>query len=119
MELSALVKAVNVRRGSVADAVSTDDVIQAIKKLRSLGGGFDVVTIGSVKVSPSLLMWGCQGLEHIATPSFCSRCAFTLNTISTQPHYVSNRTQQHCVSSRCVHLNCCSLCSMFDPCLVS
>uniref|UniRef100_A0A7S0RI08 Vacuolar protein sorting-associated protein n=1 Tax=Chlamydomonas leiostraca TaxID=1034604 RepID=A0A7S0RI08_9CHLO len=49
MELGALVKAVNARRGSSVEAVSTDDVIQAIKKLRALGGGFDVVTIGALK----------------------------------------------------------------------
>lgn len=30
--------------------VSADDVLRAIKKLRALGGGFDMVTIGSGQV---------------------------------------------------------------------
>ncbi|PNW70123.1 hypothetical protein CHLRE_17g706650v5 [Chlamydomonas reinhardtii] len=46
MELPALLRAVSRRRGGAAEPVSEDDVVRAIKKLRVLGGGFDLVTIG-------------------------------------------------------------------------
>ncbi|KXZ41680.1 hypothetical protein GPECTOR_323g36 [Gonium pectorale] len=46
MELPALLRAVTRRRGGGAEPVSEDDVVRAIKKLRVLGGGFDLVTIG-------------------------------------------------------------------------
>jgi ESCRT-II complex subunit VPS22 len=34
------------RRGALADPVSDDDITRAIKKLRCLGGGLDLVAIG-------------------------------------------------------------------------
>ncbi len=35
------------RRGSVADPISTDDVVRAVEKLKVLGGGFGLVTVGA------------------------------------------------------------------------
>jgi len=46
MELPALLKYVNKRRGAQADSVSEDDVVRSIKKLKVLGNGFNLVTIG-------------------------------------------------------------------------
>jgi len=46
--LSALTRAVARRRGSAADPVSEDDVARALKKLRALGPGVDVVELGGV-----------------------------------------------------------------------
>lgn len=34
------------RRGSAADPISEDDLLRAIEKLQSLGGGYGVVRIG-------------------------------------------------------------------------
>jgi ESCRT-II complex subunit VPS22 len=42
------------RRGAVADAVSEDDLISAIKQLKVLGGGFGVVNIGNKKLVSSV-----------------------------------------------------------------
>lgn len=36
------------RRGALADPVSEDDITRSIKKLKCLGGGLDLVTIGSI-----------------------------------------------------------------------
>lgn len=46
MELSALRAAVLKRRGARAEPVSEDDVLRALKKLKALGGGIDVSSIG-------------------------------------------------------------------------
>lgn len=46
--LAALTAAVARRRGSAADPVSEDDVARALKKLRALGPGVDVVELGGV-----------------------------------------------------------------------
>lgn len=46
IDLPSLLRHVNKRRGSQAEPASEDDVIRAIKKLRVLGGGFDLVNIG-------------------------------------------------------------------------
>lgn len=46
MDLPTLVKYVQRRRGSHTEPISEDDVVRAIKKLRVLGNGFDLVTIG-------------------------------------------------------------------------
>ncbi|GLC33277.1 hypothetical protein PLESTB_000351600 [Pleodorina starrii] len=46
MDLASLLRYVSKRRGSQAEPVSEDDVVRAIRKLRVLGGGFDLVTIG-------------------------------------------------------------------------
>jgi len=47
MELPMLLKYVNRRRGKLAEPVSEDDVVRAIKKIRVLGNGqFELVTIG-------------------------------------------------------------------------
>ncbi|KAG2491363.1 hypothetical protein HYH03_010362 [Edaphochlamys debaryana] len=46
MELGALQRAVARRRGTSAEPVSQDDVVRAIKKLRVLGGGFELLSIG-------------------------------------------------------------------------
>lgn len=46
--LAALTRAVARRRGSAADPVSEDDVARALKKLRALGPGVDVVELGGV-----------------------------------------------------------------------
>lgn len=43
LELSQLLRLVRARRGSAADPVSADDVLQAVKKLRSLDKSFSVV----------------------------------------------------------------------------
>ena len=42
------------RRGAVADAVSEDDLINAIKQLKVLGSGFGIVNIGSKKLVSSV-----------------------------------------------------------------
>ncbi|GBF94666.1 hypothetical protein Rsub_07402 [Raphidocelis subcapitata] len=47
MELGALRAAVLRRRGAKAEPVSDDDVRRALSKLKSLGGGLDLVTIGA------------------------------------------------------------------------
>lgn len=47
MELPALLRYVNRRRGAQAEPVSEDDVVRAIKKLKVLGGGFDMVAVGA------------------------------------------------------------------------
>lgn len=46
MELNALLTYVTRRRGSLADAISSDDVVRAIQKLKVLGNGFDLVKLG-------------------------------------------------------------------------
>eukprot|EP00201_Polytomella_parva_P021692 CAMPEP_0175048004 /NCGR_PEP_ID=MMETSP0052_2-20121109/5925_1 /TAXON_ID=51329 ORGANISM="Polytomella parva, Strain SAG 63-3" /NCGR_SAMPLE_ID=MMETSP0052_2 /ASSEMBLY_ACC=CAM_ASM_000194 /LENGTH=214 /DNA_ID=CAMNT_0016311973 /DNA_START=152 /DNA_END=796 /DNA_ORIENTATION=- len=46
MEVSALRRAVNARRGSQVDPVSEDDIIRAAQSLRVLGEGFRIVTVG-------------------------------------------------------------------------
>ncbi|WIA20184.1 hypothetical protein OEZ85_006032 [Tetradesmus obliquus] len=46
MELGALRAAVERRRGSRSDPVSEDDIVRAVRKLKVLGGGIDIVTIG-------------------------------------------------------------------------
>ncbi|KAF6261148.1 subunit of ESCRT-II complex [Scenedesmus sp. NREL 46B-D3] len=46
MELGQLRGAVERRRGSRSDPVSEDDIVRAIRKLKVLGGGIDIVTIG-------------------------------------------------------------------------
>eukprot|EP00775_Hariotina_reticulata_P006892 gene6892-7108_t len=47
VELGQLRAAVTRRRGSLSDPVSDDDIIRAIKKLKVLGGGIDVLHVGS------------------------------------------------------------------------
>jgi len=48
LELRALLRLVQARRGPAAgEAVSQDDVGRALKKLKVLGTGFDIVTIGT------------------------------------------------------------------------
>ncbi len=46
IDLPSLLRHVNKRRGSQAEPASEDDVVRSIKKLRVLGGGFDLVSIG-------------------------------------------------------------------------
>eukprot|EP00879_Flechtneria_rotunda_P020502 GHRR01021571.1.p1 GENE.GHRR01021571.1~~GHRR01021571.1.p1 ORF type:complete len:247 (+),score=73.94 GHRR01021571.1:298-1038(+) len=46
IELGQLRAAVTRRRGRLADPVSDDDIIRAIKKLKVLGSGIDVISIG-------------------------------------------------------------------------
>jgi ESCRT-II complex subunit VPS22 len=46
LDLVTLHRLVLRRRGSLADPISPDDIIQAVKKLKVLGGGFDLVKIG-------------------------------------------------------------------------
>eukprot|EP00878_Enallax_costatus_P028308 GHUV01030568.1.p1 GENE.GHUV01030568.1~~GHUV01030568.1.p1 ORF type:complete len:198 (+),score=40.83 GHUV01030568.1:409-1002(+) len=46
MELGQLRAAVTRRRGSLADPISDDDIIRAIKKLKVLGSGIDILVIG-------------------------------------------------------------------------
>jgi len=47
MELGAVRAAVVKRRGQRADPISEDDILRAVKKLKVLGGGLDVVTVGA------------------------------------------------------------------------
>uniref|UniRef100_A0A7R9SVP1 GAR domain-containing protein n=1 Tax=Polyblepharides amylifera TaxID=1486889 RepID=A0A7R9SVP1_9CHLO len=47
MPLTTLTQAVQRRRGSAADPVSEDDVKQAIKHIKVLGGGYRIVNIGN------------------------------------------------------------------------
>ena len=54
LELGALLAAVRRRRGERAAPVSVDDLVQAIKKLRVLGGGFDVVKVGRKRLVRSI-----------------------------------------------------------------
>jgi len=56
MALPDLLAAVRKRRGSVAPAVSEDDVLRAIAQLRALGGGWAVVTAGGVRCVRSVPM---------------------------------------------------------------
>lgn len=46
LDLETLHRSVERRRGSAADPVSLDDILQAIKNLKVLGGGFRVVELG-------------------------------------------------------------------------
>ncbi|GFR48530.1 hypothetical protein Agub_g10425 [Astrephomene gubernaculifera] len=46
MELGALLRAVNRRRGAAGEPASEDDVVRAIKKLAVLGGGWDLLVLG-------------------------------------------------------------------------
>ncbi len=54
VEIGDLVALVNKRRGTKVDAVSRDDVVQAIKKLGKLGSGFQLVQIGQKTVVQSV-----------------------------------------------------------------
>eukprot|EP01024_Parvocaulis_polyphysoides_P007856 TRINITY_DN12314_c3_g1_i1.p1 TRINITY_DN12314_c3_g1~~TRINITY_DN12314_c3_g1_i1.p1 ORF type:complete len:245 (+),score=27.93 TRINITY_DN12314_c3_g1_i1:92-826(+) len=47
MDLESLRKYVIKRRGSQADPVSEDDIVRSIKKLKVLGGGFDIIKVGN------------------------------------------------------------------------
>lgn len=49
VELRLLHKYVQKRRGSKAELISEDDLLRAIQKLKSLGGGFGVVRIGGTQ----------------------------------------------------------------------
>lgn len=46
MELGALLRFVQKRRGGMAEAVTEDDVVRALRKLKALGEGFDLVAVG-------------------------------------------------------------------------
>ncbi|QDZ18128.1 EAP30/Vps36 vacuolar sorting-associated protein [Chloropicon primus] len=54
MEIEELVVRVNKRRGHKVDAVSKDDVVQAIRKLGKLGSGFKLLNIGTRTVVQSV-----------------------------------------------------------------
>ena len=54
MEISDLVSQVNKRRGKKVEAVSKDDVVQAINKLSKLGGGFQLLQIGKRTIVQSV-----------------------------------------------------------------
>lgn len=76
MELSQLTAAVSRRRGSLADPISEDDITRAIKKLKVLGGGIDVLSIGSrtyirsvpgeFNLDKNTVMELAQGTGHIS-----------------------------------------------------
>ncbi len=46
IELPALLRLVQRRRGAGGEPVSEDDICRAIRKLKVLGGGFDLVAVG-------------------------------------------------------------------------
>jgi ESCRT-II complex subunit VPS22 len=48
IELPALLRLVQRRRGAQTEPVSEDDIVRAIRKLKVLGGGFDLVGVGSL-----------------------------------------------------------------------
>ena len=54
MDLRALQRYVERRRGLAAEPISRDDIMQAIKKLRVLGGGFRVLKLGDQRLVASL-----------------------------------------------------------------
>mmetsp|Transcript_24706 Transcript_24706/g.53210 ORF Transcript_24706/g.53210 Transcript_24706/m.53210 type:complete len:246 (+) Transcript_24706:259-996(+) len=54
VEINELVAQVNKRRGGKVEAVSRDDVKQAIKKLGKLGSGFQLVQIGNKTIVQSV-----------------------------------------------------------------
>uniref|UniRef100_A0A7S3QMV5 Vacuolar protein sorting-associated protein n=2 Tax=Dunaliella tertiolecta TaxID=3047 RepID=A0A7S3QMV5_DUNTE len=54
MDVRSLLRMVNKRRGKLAEEVSLDDVERAIKKLKALGGGFELVRIGGSKYARSV-----------------------------------------------------------------
>lgn len=77
MELPALIKYVNRRRGRQADPISEDDVVRAIKKIKVLGSGFDLVLIGRMQfvrsVPGELNMDSNKILELAQAEGFVSR----------------------------------------------
>eukprot|EP00210_Caulerpa_lentillifera_P001549 g1487.t1 len=54
MDLAALLKYVRQRRGSIAEPVSQDDIKVAINKIKVLGNGFELLTIGSQTLVKSI-----------------------------------------------------------------
>lgn len=54
MDLSSLHGYVSRRRGRTADPVTSDDILQAIKKLGVLGGGIGIVKVGGHKLVSSV-----------------------------------------------------------------
>mmetsp|Transcript_11680 Transcript_11680/g.21901 ORF Transcript_11680/g.21901 Transcript_11680/m.21901 type:complete len:160 (-) Transcript_11680:14-493(-) len=54
MEINELVEQVNKRRGKKVQAVSKDDVAQAIKKLNKLGSGFQMIQVGNKTIVQSV-----------------------------------------------------------------
>lgn len=77
MELRSLLGYVQKRRGSLADPISDDDIIRAIKKLKVLGNGFDLVTLGKqqyVRSMPAEMNTDTTRLLEVAQgPGYVSR----------------------------------------------
>ncbi len=64
------------RRGSAADPVSEDDLLRAIEKLKTLGGGFGVVKIGTtqfVRSVPKELNTDTNAVIELAQVGGCWR----------------------------------------------
>ena len=50
IEISELVELLRRRRGARAEPIGADDVVKSVQKLRKLGSGFSLVSIGSAKL---------------------------------------------------------------------
>lgn len=86
MELKALRAAVLRRRGALADPVSEDDITRAIKKLKCLGGGLDLVTIGAssyirsvpgeLNLDKNRALELAQGKGYLSISDVCSKAGW-------------------------------------------
>ncbi|PSC67642.1 vacuolar sorting-associated 22-like protein 1 [Micractinium conductrix] len=94
VELSAVHKYVQRRRGTAADPVSEDDLLRAIDKLSGLGGGFGVVKIGArqfVRSQPTEL-----STDGNALIDFAERCGgyFSLQQAAQATGWAEERLRE-------------------------
>lgn len=92
VELSRLVAAVRRRRGSLSAQVSEDDILRAIAQLRALGGGWDVLTVGTTRFVRSLptelTKDGAQLLSHGSDTGGCLTCTLGVQLTGWPPRRV-------------------------------
>lgn len=100
VRLSTMLERVNLKRGSRADRANCEDIMIAIRKLKALGGGWALVTIGTeqfVRCVPSELSTDGNLLLEIAQKcggvfskaQAASRCGWTDLRISEALHVLS------------------------------
>eukprot|EP00045_Choanoeca_perplexa_P018438 m.291848 g.291848 ORF g.291848 m.291848 type:complete len:244 (+) comp17820_c0_seq8:5521-6252(+) len=65
MDLDELFKHVSKRRGTSVNPIDTDDILRAVKKLKALGSGYKVVTLGGRKLVQSVPMELSADHSHV------------------------------------------------------
>jgi len=76
-------------RGKNSQSISVDDIERACKKLKSLGNGFQVLSIGSKKMIQSV---PCElSVDHTALLSICTKGFFTVSMIEKELGWKKDR----------------------------